>query len=206
MKVLQPCDQVLAADGHVLKQPEDLSKIVRAHAVGTKVTLRIVRAGKTLTEQVPVTTAPPPDKTHIIGVDLTLRYKIPVDIRINTSDVSGPSAGLAMTLAIIDALTPGQLTGGKKIAVTGTIDASGHVGEIGGLPQKALTARAAGARLFIVPTCADDGNKAACLKDTATARKRVGKSVVLAPVSTLAQALQALRDAGGAPLPPRSST
>ena len=69
------------------------------------------------------------------------RFKIPVDINLDTSDVSGPSAGLAMTLAIIDALTPGDLTGGKRVAVTGTIDPDGNVGEIGGLPQKAVAAR-----------------------------------------------------------------
>jgi Lon-like protease len=200
VKVLRPCDEIVAADGHELKQPGELSQIVRAHRVGTTVALRIVRAGRTMTEHVPVTTSPTPQKTPVIGVELALRYKIPVKINIDTSDVSGPSAGLAMALAIIDTLTPGDLTGGKNVAVTGTIDAAGHVGEIGGLPQKAVAARAAGAQLFLVPVCADDGNKSACLADLESAKKRVGKNVVLAPVSTLAQALKALRDAGGAPV------
>ena len=53
-------------------------------------------------------------------------YQFPVDIKINTQLVGGPSAGLAFTLAIIDDLTPGDLTGGKTVAVTGTIDADGQ--------------------------------------------------------------------------------
>jgi PDZ domain-containing protein len=198
VKALQPCDQILAADGRELTQPGDLSKIVKSHKVGTTVSLRVVRAGHTLTLPVPVVEQ---QGTRIIGVVLALRYKIPLDIQLNTSDVSGPSAGLAMALAIVDVLTPGELTGGKRVAVTGTIDPAGHVGEIGGLPQKAVAARAAHAQIFIVPVCAADSAEAACKKDLATAQKRVGKDVELAPVSTLAQALKVLRDAGGAALP-----
>jgi Lon-like protease len=197
VKYLQPCDQIVAADGRVLKQANDLSKIVSSHRVGTTVALRIIRAGQTKTVSVPVVSE---QNTHIIGVVLARRYDVPLDIRLDTSDVSGPSAGLAMALAIVDRLTPGELTGGKRVAVTGTIDPAGNVGEIGGLPQKAVAARAAHAQIFIVPVCAADSGQAACEKDLATAKKRVGKSVELAPVATLAQALKVLRAAGGAPV------
>ena len=72
-------------------------------------TLGIIRAGKPLTVQVPVAwQVATAEDASIIGVELALRYKIPVDINIDTSDISGPSAGLAITLAIIDALTPGD--------------------------------------------------------------------------------------------------
>jgi Lon-like protease len=193
-KVLQPCDQIISADGHELKQPDDLSKIVKTHPVGSTVELGITRGGKPMTVHAKVVQGP---QGPIIGVDLGLRYKIPVNINIDTNDISGPSAGLAITLAIIDALTPGQLTGGKRVAITGTIDPLGNVGEIGGLPQKALAARNAHAQILIVPHCSDAG----CRKDVATARKRVGKNVEVAEVSTLGQALKVLRDAGGAALP-----
>src|SRR5438445_5722386 len=53
-KVLQPCDEILGADGHTLRQPGDLSKIVKAHRPGTAVTLRINRAGHDQTVRVPV--------------------------------------------------------------------------------------------------------------------------------------------------------
>jgi PDZ domain-containing protein len=199
-KVLQPCDTILSADGHQLKQPDDLSKIIKSHKAGSSVTLGIVRGGKHMTVRVPVVEGP---TAPIIGVNLALRYNVPLHVNINTSDISGPSAGLAITLAIIDALTPGQLTGGKRVAVTGTIDPLGNVGEIGGLPQKALAAKSAHAQIFIVPRCtpSDTG----CLKDVATARQRVGKGVEVATVSTLAQALKVLRDAGGAAVPTRAA-
>jgi len=199
VKVLQPCDQIVAADGHEIKQPDDLSKIIRAHRVGTTVALTIVRAGHTLTAHVPVVAE---QQTHIIGVDVVVRFKLPLQIDLNTADVSGPSAGLAMALTIIDVLSSGDLTGGKRVAVTGTIDPDGQVGEIGGLPQKAIAARAAHAQIFIVPACSDDP----CRQDLATARKRVGKNVELKTVATLAQALQVLRAAGGAPVPTPSTT
>ena len=66
--------------------------------------------------------------------------------------MSGPSAGLAFTLTIIDKLSPGDLTGGKNVAVTGTIELDGTVGEVGGVPQKTAAAIDAGAKLFLVPS------------------------------------------------------
>jgi PDZ domain-containing protein len=134
----------------------------------------------------------------LIGVELSPRYRFPVQIDVDTNDISGPSAGLAMSLAIIDDLSPGDLTGGKRVAVTGTIDSAGTVGPIGGLSQKAVAARRAGAQVFIVPACAADDRQ--CAADLATAKQRVGNDVELAPVSTLAQALRVLRDAGGSPV------
>jgi PDZ domain-containing protein len=195
-KVLEPCDEVFAADGHVIKQPDELSKIIKSHEPGTDVTLSIERNGKRQTVRVPVTAVP---GNRLIGVDLALRYHLPVQIKVDTSDISGPSAGLAMTLAIIDDLTPGDLTGGKKVAVTGTIDARGNVGPIGGIAQKAIAARRAGAQVFIVPACQDRADRE-CASDLETAKKRVGDGVEFAPVSTLAQALKVLRAAGGSPV------
>jgi Lon-like protease len=200
IKVLRPCDQILAVDGHDLKQATDLSKVVRAQRVGSTVTLRISRGGREQTVKVAVAALPAPAKTHIIGVTLGYRFKVPLQIDIDTNDISGPSAGLAMTLAIIDTLSPGELTGGKRVAVTGTIDPEGRVGEIGALKQKAVAVRHADAQIFIVPACADDPGKAACLADIAIVKRHVGRNVDVEPVSTLDQALKVLRDAGGAPI------
>ncbi len=198
VKVLRPCDQIVAADGHVVRQPGDLARIIAAHPAGTSVALEIDRAGKTTTVHVPVVAS---GGRHIVGVSLGRRYKVPLSITIDTSNISGPSAGLAMALAIIDDLTPGDLTGGKRVAVTGTIAPDGSVGPIGGIAQKAVSARAAHAQIFIVPACPkNDPTTIACEKDLATARRRAGKDVVLAPVSSLAQALRVLHEAGGAPV------
>ena len=71
--------------------------------------------------------------------------------------VGGPNAGLLLALGIVDKLTPGALTGGAYIAGTGTIDGDGSVGRIGGIEQKVVAARQAGATVFLVPAdnCAE---------------------------------------------------
>ncbi|KAB1647426.1 Lon protease [Pseudoclavibacter sp. CFCC 14310] len=78
-------------------------------------------------------------------------------VQISLDKVGGPSAGMMFSLGIIDKLTPGSMTGGETIAGTGTIDAAGHVGPIGGIRQKVLTARDHGAPWFLVPeaNCAE---------------------------------------------------
>jgi PDZ domain-containing protein len=123
-----------------------------------------------------------------------VRHQIPLTVEIDTQRVSGPSAGLAFTLAIIDQLTPGSLTGGKNIAITGTIGEDGSVGIVGGLKQKAITARRAGAKLMIVP----DG-------EVADARSGAGDMKVVG-VDTLDDALRVLERAGGAPIATPAAT
>jgi Lon-like protease len=197
---LFPCDTITAVDGHDIVNPQNVSKLIMKHRPGTSVTLRVLRNGHPLTVKVPVTEY---QGKRIIGISAAPRFKVPVDIKIDTSNITGPSAGLAMALAIVDDLTPGDLTGGKKIAVTGTIGPDGTVGQIGAIQQKAITAKAAHAQIFIVPACGDDH---ACLDDLRRLKERVGKSIEVKPVASLAQALRVLRAAGGAPVEPTSTT
>jgi PDZ domain-containing protein len=121
-------------------------------------------------------------------------YTFPVQIAIDTQRVGGPSAGLAFTLAIIDDLTPGSLTGGKRVAVTGTIEPDGKVGPVGGVEQKAITAKTNDVQLMIVPT-----------SEVKDARKGAG-NVRVVGVDTLDDALRALESVGGAQVPPPSTT
>ena len=79
------------------------------------------------------------------------------DIEFNLANIGGPSAGLMFSLAVVDKLTTGELNDGKFVAGTGTIDAEGKVGSIGGITHKILAAREAGATVFLVPAenCAE---------------------------------------------------
>ena len=90
-----------------------------------------------------------------LGVAPQTRFEdakdLPVNVRVNTGQVGGNSAGLALSLAILDVLTPGELTGGIRGATTGTIGLDGRVGPIGGIVQKVVAAREAGIDLFLVP-------------------------------------------------------
>ena len=144
-----------------LKRPkvtlrDQVGAAVQTQPVGTTFTVGVDRNGKQRTLDVTSAAAPsgPLRGKPYFGIAAAteqLKVEFPVDIVVNAGDVSGPSGGLAFTLTIIDRLTPGDLTGGAKVAVTGEIDAAGNVGEVGGVPQKAVAARAAGATLMIVP-------------------------------------------------------
>jgi PDZ domain-containing protein len=129
----------------------------------------------------------------------TLSFPFP--IRIDTNRVSGPSAGLAFTLAIIDDLTEGSLTGGHRIAVTGAIAPDGTVVPVGGVEQKAAVASNAGATLMLVPACPKPLERTC---EAVPARQHAGDMRVVI-VKTIDDALKALERAGGDPIPPRPS-
>ena len=106
---------------------DDVGTIVRSEPGRHRVHVQVCTQGpRRWTE--PITTAAAPDADSgkpYFGIGATtedLKVDFPVEIKIAPGDVSGPSGGLAFTLTIIDDLTPGDLTGGKKVAVTGTID------------------------------------------------------------------------------------
>ncbi len=93
----------------------------------------------------------------ILGVVLKVDYSFPFPVTIDAGQVGGPSAGMMFALGVYDKVTDGSLTGGKNIAGTGTIDATGAVGPIGGIHQKLLGARQGGATYFLAP--ADNCNE-----------------------------------------------
>jgi PDZ domain-containing protein len=199
-KVLHIGDVIVTADGHPIRGDTDLRHAIAQHKVGDAVTLEIVRGGTHATVRVPVANS---DNGKVIGVEILPRFKFPIQITVDTAGIEGPSGGHAMTLAILDDLTPGNLTGGLRVAVTGTIDPDGNVGEIGGIEQKAVAARAAHVHLFIVPKCSPDDSPeqfANCNDDLRRATRRVGAKVKVVPVSTFDEALQVLRDNGGDPV------
>jgi PDZ domain-containing protein len=115
-----------------------------------------------------------------MGIVIEPKLVLPVEIRIDTGNIGGPSAGLAFALDIIDELGPTDIDRGERVVATGQIAIDGSVHEIGGVKQKTLGAREAGADVFLVP----DGN-------AATARK-YADGLRIVPVSSLDEALHAL--------------
>jgi PDZ domain-containing protein len=193
-KVLKLGDVILTADDRTITRNRDLTDVIGKHRAGEQVTLEILRDGKRRTVEVGIASE---KNRRFIGVVALPRFDFPVKVDIDTGAIGGPSGGLAMSLAILDDLTPGNLTGGKRVAVTGTIGFAGTVGEIGAIEQKAVAARAAGARLFIVPACTTPERKASCEADLKRATKRAGAHVKVVPVETFNEALRVLRENGG---------
>jgi PDZ domain-containing protein len=200
-------DQVVALEGQPVADVAALGPLVRTHHPGEQVTVRAVRDGTTVDTSVVLgrlanqgqrcvvaRAGETGDACLGIASQDFVQYHFPVDVHIDTARVTGPSAGLAFTLSILDNLTPGDLIGTKRTAVTGEIHPDGTIGAVGGVEQKAITARANGVQLMIVPR-----------SEVADARKGAG-GVKVVGVDTLDEALAALQANGGAPLPPTIST
>ncbi len=98
---------------------------------------------------------PSPGKPPMIGITVQsagVDFKPPFPVTIVTQKISGgPSAGLMFTLTVYNALSSQDLTGGRIIAGTGTVNLDGTVGPIGGVKQKVAAAEAAGAVYFLCP-------------------------------------------------------
>jgi PDZ domain-containing protein len=198
--VLSVGDVVTAVDGAATPTAAALDHTLAGYHSGQTVTLTVRRGGTSAPAPVPVTLKTTVvnlgyntgGKGPYVSVDLGIQpedqvdYTFPFPVKIDVANIGGPSAGLAMTLGVIDALTSGSLTGGRTVAATGTIDAQGDVGDVGGVAQKTVAVENAGASIFLVPP---QEYKAAMSKD------RPGLKVYA--VSTLDQALGVLAHNGG---------
>jgi len=182
---LQLGDVITSVDGTPVTSADEVRPLIVAHAPGDTLVFGVERDGARRDVRVKLGEREGASYAGII-TQTDRRHRIPIDVKIDTARVSGPSAGLAFSLAIIDDLTPGDLTGPRDVAVTGTILEDGTVGPVGGVAQKAVTARRAGAELMIVPQ--------AEVKD---ARARAGDMKVVG-VRTIDDALAALAANGGA--------
>jgi PDZ domain-containing protein len=85
----------------------------------------------------------------VVGVQMIEPFPFPITI--SSGDVGGPSAGLMWAIGLYELMTPGDLTAGRFVAGTGTIDLGGNVGPIGGIREKVIAARDVGADVFLVP-------------------------------------------------------
>lgn len=183
-KVLQPGDVITAVDGTPVTVPSQLESGVQQHAVGQSVHLTVTRGDKSMAFDVNTITNSQPPPPTIIGVGVEPDYEPAIDIKINAGQIGGPSAGLSWALAIANLLGPTDLTRGRTVADTGTIDYQGNVGEIGGMPQKVIGAEHAGATIFVVP-------RTQAAEAQAAVNSSHSKMKILG-VSTLHEAIQAL--------------
>jgi Lon-like protease len=184
-------DVIKSVDGTAVTQPDQVAKLVTKHKPGQPVDFGIVRAADAkqkspAVQQVTITTRTSHDdgpRRAVVGIQAGIEHLFPFTIDIKLADVGGPSAGMMFALGIIDKLTPGDMTGGKFVAGTGTIDDNGAVGPIGGIGLKTIGARDKGATYFLTP--ADNCQEAA---------KDVPEGLTLVKVRTLNDALAALKE------------
>ncbi|UOD80053.1 PDZ domain-containing protein [Paenarthrobacter ureafaciens] len=151
---LQEGDRLLAINGKAITSMSVVQAELSAGA-GASVVVGIDRNGSTTS--VTVTPTKNANDRYVLGILLSSDFTFPFDVKISLDNVGGPSAGMMFALGIVDTLTPGDLTGGRHVAGTGTITADGAVGPIGGVAQKMIGARQHGATMFLAPAanCAD---------------------------------------------------
>jgi PDZ domain-containing protein len=186
---LKAGDIVTSVDGKAVLSGADLAADVQAEPIGSTIAISYTRAGVAATTQ--VKTVADEDGKPQIGVKIAQKQPSPLTIKFALANVGGPSAGLMFSLGIIDKLDPTDLTGGRVIAGTGTIDDDGSVGAIGGIAQKEVSAHDAGARYFLAPAA-----------NCAEALKNPVKGLTLIKVTTLDGALSALAQLRAGQAPP----
>ncbi|MFI6508440.1 PDZ domain-containing protein [Streptosporangium sp. NPDC050855] len=172
-------DEIVSVDGTQVAERETVSTTVRRHKPGEQVSFVVRRGGRNVTVDVPTTAGK--DGTPIVGITMRVGYRFPFTVKINVGDVGGPSAGMMFSLGIVDKLTPGSMTGGTSIAGTGTITSEGDVGAIGGIQQKMVGARKAGATVFLTPA-----------DNCAEAVRAIPEGLRLVKVDTLHEAVRAV--------------
>lgn len=219
-KVLSVGQTVTAVDGHPSPNACAFAQALALHRAGQSVTLSVEKSK--VTSKAAVVSGPVVQRTvrlerwprgvahpgatpscprawspsqGFLGVQAETReaFTFPFPVSVRTTSIGGPSAGLAMTLAILDTLGGGHLTGGRRIAATGTITPTGAVGEVGGVPQKTVAVESAGASVFFVPE-----------RQVKTARSKATGSLRVYGVSDLTQVLSDLARLGGT-VPPEGA-
>lgn len=146
--LLFPGDVLTGIDGEPVETYTAMAEAIADRAPGDPITVTVDRAGTEVTETFDTIDY---EGTPRIGVGVRPEFDMPIDVDVAIESVSGPSAGLMFSLGIMDQLTPEDELDGAKVAGTGTIDATGNVGPIGGIRMKLYGAVDAGADWFLAP-------------------------------------------------------
>jgi PDZ domain-containing protein len=221
-KAVQLGDVITAIEGSPVTTTDDLRGLLADRKVGEDVEITVrtpvlvdpddPRLGYETEEDGDVRLGPPAQKSvamiadpdsgrAILGIvpeTFNLDLNLPVDVEMDSGDVSGPSAGLAWTLAVIDRLSPGDLNGGVQVAATGEMAVNGDVLPIGGLPQKAVAVQRAGIRHFLIPAGSSED-------EIAEAKRFTDGEIEFHPVATIDEAVAELKRLSGDSSPDKPS-
>ncbi|MEY3378468.1 MAG: hypothetical protein RLZZ125_45 [Actinomycetota bacterium] len=185
---LEPGDRILIVDGDTIKEIEEIRSAYSDRKIGDVIEIKVDREinGETreFVEKVRLVSNQEPGADPgrpAIGILVGTTAKFPVDIDFNIRGVGGPSAGLIFAVGVVEKMTPEDLLRGRKVAGTGSISPNGEVGAIGGIEEKMIGASRKGATIFLAP------------RDNCPDIKHIPKGLKVIPVSTLSEAIAALR-------------
>lgn len=144
-------DEIISIDNKKITSTSELRKFITSKKEGDKINI-LVRNGDTQINK--SATVKNIDGNLYVGIAIMSDFDIEVEPSIEFTfpkSESGSSGGLMLALSIYNSLVEEDITRGKKIVGTGTIDAEGNVGSIGGVKYKIAAAVREGIKIFIVP-------------------------------------------------------
>jgi PDZ domain-containing protein len=188
-------DVITAVDQVEVRLPDDIAGALAGRRPGDPVSVDLTTpTGERRSVTVVLGAAPDDPSRPVLGVNVDVadpRIDSPVQVSIDSGEVTGPSAGLAWALAVIDRMVEPSLTEGRDVAVTGEILTDGSVGAIGGITQKLAAVQRAGVEVFIYPAATPAEERAEI--------EAMAGDVQLVPVRTLDEAVEFLHPGGVRP-------
>ena len=182
---LQNGDIIKQIDGQKVEIASEAVEIIRNREVGAQVSLEVIRNNERLSFTVETIELPESPGQASIGILIgtkNLDYQFPIEVSYDTGNIVGPSAGGMFALEIYNQMVKEDITAGKKIAGTGTINLEGEIGRIDGIVQKIIAAENAEAEIFIMP------------QENYEEAQTIETKLQLVPVETFDDAINFLQD------------
>ncbi len=147
-------DLIISINNQLVRSASEFISMLRTYEIGDIVNIGVIRNEQELTIETKLIEHVEYENEPMVGFLASTpnqQFIFPFEVDIKTGNVGGPSAGMMMALNVYNLLTEDDITNGKKIAGTGTIEIDGSIGPVGGVKQKVIAAKRANAGLILVP-------------------------------------------------------
>ena len=147
-------DLIISINNELVRSASEFISMLRTYEIGDIVNIGLIRDEQELTIETKLIEHVEYENEPMVGFLASTpnqQFIFPFEVDIKTGNVGGPSAGMMMALNVYNLLTEDDITNGKKIAGTGTIEIDGSIGPVGGVKQKVIAAKRANAGLILVP-------------------------------------------------------
>lgn len=200
---LQAGDKIRIVNGNVLKEPGEFAELISGMDKGDNITVTVERNSKQVEVELTLSEIPKSEGKIGLGVQFQEDRELTTDpeVKMNTAEIGGPSAGLMFTLEIMNQLLDEDLTKGYNIAGTGEMLPDGTVGRIGGADFKIIAADREGVEIFFAPddNLPDDVRKLnpgiqTNYEEAVAMGKKIGTKMKIVPVKNVDDALAYLKD------------
>lgn len=191
---LQPADRIFKVDGIEFTSSEQFMNYISSKKVGDLVVLTYNRKNEINEVSLTVSEFKQEENKGKVGMGIGLvddkELIVQPEVKVQSDEIGGPSAGFMFSLEIYNQLTKEDFTKGYKVAGTGTISTDGTIGKIGGIEQKVVAADKAGAEIFFAPH--ENGEKDSNYQKAIIAAKDIETNMVIVPIHTFDDAVNYL--------------